>query len=104
MKNNGGENIIIYLFVNKSDLSDMREVHKDEAMSKAQNFNIAFMETSAFNGDNINKTFTDLIEKIYINFYMNINNNNKKDINKVIDLNKDNKEKAENDNNENHSI
>ena len=27
----------------------MREVHKDEAMSKAQNFNIAFMETSAFN-------------------------------------------------------
>ena len=46
----------------------------------------------------------DLIEKIYINFYMNISNNNKKDINKGIDLNKDNKEKAENDNNENHSI
>ena len=39
----------------------MREVHKDEAMSKAHNFNIAFMETSALNGDNINKIFTYLI-------------------------------------------
>ena len=82
----------------------MREVLKEEAMSKAHNFNIAFMETSALNGDNINKAFTDLIEKIYINFYVNLSNNNKKDINKGIDLNKDNKEKAENDNNENHSI
>jgi len=35
---------------------------------------------------------------------MNISNNNKKDINKGIGLNKDNKEKAENNNNENHSI
>ena len=61
LKNNGDENIMIYLIGNKSDLNDMREVHKDEAMSKAQNFNIAFMETSALNGDNINKIFTDLI-------------------------------------------
>jgi len=52
---------MIYLIGNKSDLNDMREVHKDEAMSKAQNFNIAFMETSALNEDNINKIFTDLI-------------------------------------------
>ena len=95
---------MIYLIGNKSDLNDMREVHKDEAMSEAKNFNIAFMETSALNGDNINIIFTDLIEKVYINFYVNLSNNNKKDINKGIDLNKDNKEKAENDNNENHSI
>ena len=61
LKSNGDENIIIYLFGNKSDLNDMREVHKEEAMSKAQNFNIAFMETSALNGDNINKIFMDLI-------------------------------------------
>jgi len=104
LKSNGDENKIIYLIGNKSDLNDMREVHKDEAMSKAQNFNIAFMETSALNGDNINKIFMDLIEKVYINFYMNSSNNNKKDINKGIDLNKDNKKKAENNNNENHSI
>ena len=103
-KSNGDENIIIYLIGNKSDLNDMREVHKDEAMSKAQNFNIAFMETSALNGDNINKIFMDLIEKVYINFYMNLSNNNEKDINKGIDLNKDNIEKEENNNNENHSI
>ena len=49
LKNNGDENIMIYLIGNKSDLNDMREVHKEEAMSKAHNFNIAFMETSAFN-------------------------------------------------------
>ena len=52
---------MIYLIGNKSDLNDMREVHKDEAMSKAPNFNIAFMETSALNEDNINKIFTDFI-------------------------------------------
>ena len=61
LKSNGDENIIIYLIGNKSDLNDMREVHKEEAMSKAHNFNIAFMETSALNGDNINKIFTYLI-------------------------------------------
>lgn len=35
---------------------------------------------------------------------MNLSKNNEKDINKGINLNKDNIEKAENNNNENHSI
>ena len=92
LKNNGDENIIIYLVGNKNDLIDNREVDKNEAMNKAEKYNIAFMETSALSGDNIHKIFQDLIEKVYINFFRNSNTNKEKEINKGIELNKNNKE------------
>ena len=92
LKNNGDENMIVYLVGNKSDLNDMREVRKDEAMTKSEKYNIAFSETSALYGDNIHKIFQDLMEKVYINFYRNTNINKDKEINKGVDLNEESKE------------
>ena len=99
LKNNGDENMIVYLVGNKSDLNDMREVRKDEAMTKSEKFNIAFSETSALYGDNIHKIFQDLMEKVYINFYRNVNTNREKEINKGVDLNEESNEKNNNQNN-----
>jgi small GTP-binding protein len=99
LKNNGDENMIVYLVGNKSDLNDMREVRKDEAMTKSEKFNIAFSETSALYGDNIHKIFQDLMEKVYINFYRNVNINREKEINKGVDLNEESNEKNNNQNN-----
>ncbi len=98
LKNNGDENMIVYLVGNKSDLNDMREVRKDEAMTKSEKFNIAFSETSALYGDNIHKIFQDLMEKVYINFYRNVNTNREKEINKGVDLNEESNEKNNNQN------
>ncbi len=100
LKNNGDENMIVYLVGNKSDLNDMREVRKDEAMTKSEKFNIAFSETSALYGDNIHKIFQDLMEKVYINFYRNVNINREKEINKGVDLNEESNEKNNNQNNQ----
>ena len=99
LKNNGDENMIVYLVGNKSDLNDMREVRKDEAMTKSEKYNIAFSETSALYGDNIHKIFKDLMEKVYINFYRNVNTHKDKEINKGVDLNKENKENNNNNGN-----
>ena len=100
LKNNGDENMIVYLVGNKSDLNDMREVRKDEAMTKSEKYNIAFSETSALYGDNIHKIFQDLMEKVYINFYRNVNTNREKEINKGVDLNEESNEKNNNQNNQ----
>jgi len=100
LKNNGDENMIVYLVGNKSDLNDMREVRKDEAMTKSEKFNIAFSETSALYGDNIHKIFQDLMEKVYINFYRSGNTNREKEINKGVDLNEESNEKNNNQNNQ----
>ena len=100
LKNNGDENMIVYLVGNKSDLNDMREVRKDEAMTKSEKFNIAFSETSAIYGDNIHKIFQDLMEKVYINFYRNVNTNRENEINKGVDLNEESNEKNNNQNNQ----
>ena len=100
LKNNGDENMIVYLVGNKSDLNDMREVRKDEAMTKSEKFNIAFSETSALYGDNIHKIFQDLMEKVYINFYRNVNTNREKEINKGVDLNEESNEKNNNQKNQ----
>ena len=100
LKNNGDENMIVYLVGNKSDLNDMREIRKDEAMTKSEKYNIAFSETSALYGDNIHKIFQDLMEKVYINFYRNVNTNREKEINKGVDLNEESNEKNNNQNNQ----
>ena len=67
LKSNSDEKIYTMLLGNKSDLEENREVSIEEAEKKAKNFNIAFMETSAFNGNNINKAFNELINNVYQN-------------------------------------
>ncbi len=92
LKLNGDQNICIIILGNKSDLNDQREVSKDEAMKKAELHKTAFLETSAYNGDNIAKAFDELIEEIYKNNKSFIEDSNKKEIDKGVNLN-DNKDK-----------
>ena len=65
LRTNGDKDILIILIGNKSDLNSKREVNKDEAENKAEQYNIAFLETSAKNGDNIDKAFGELVEQVY---------------------------------------
>ena len=57
--------ITIILIGNKSDLEDQRQVTKEEAEEKANKLEIAFMETSALSGDNLEKAFEKMIDEIY---------------------------------------
>ena len=65
LRTNGDKDIFILLIGNKSDLEDLREVSTEEAQAKAEQYNVAFLETSAKSGDNINKAFTKLVEEVY---------------------------------------
>ena len=55
----------IILIGNKSDLENNREVTKDEGLEKSKALGVAFMETSASNGDNIDKAFDVMIKQVY---------------------------------------
>ena len=68
LKNNGDENINIILIGNKIDLEHQREVTTEEGEKKAVLNKASFIETSAKNGDNIEKAFNLMIENVYENF------------------------------------
>ena len=55
----------IILIGNKSDLENKREVSIEQGEEKAKNSEIAFMETSALSGDNIDKAFEMMINEAY---------------------------------------
>ncbi len=65
LRTNGDKDILIILVGNKTDLEENRQVSIEEVKSKAETYNIAFLETSAKSGDNINKAFTELVEQVY---------------------------------------
>ena len=64
LKTNGSDDILIVLVGNKTDLEDKREVLTEEVEKKAKQYGIAFCETSALNGQNIEHAFDILIEQI----------------------------------------
>ena len=53
------------LIGNKTDLEDKREVLKEQGEEKAKSFGCAFLETSALNGDNINKGFEMMVSEVF---------------------------------------
>ena len=59
------KNITIILIGNKSDLEDQRQVTKEQGEEKANKLEIAFMETSAFSGENLEKAFNMMINEVY---------------------------------------
>ena len=79
LKEKGSDNILIMLVGNKSDLEDKREVQTDEVAKKTRQYKIAFCETSALNGTNIEHAFDSLVDEIS----KNIEENNKTNVNKV---------------------
>ena len=113
IKKTADPNINLILIGNKSDLKDKRQISTEEGENKAKEMNVAYLETSALNCDNVDKAFDALIEAISNkmkkemeaeeeenddNNNDNIQNKNFKDEkqNQMINLNTDNKGNKEN--------
>ena len=96
LKTNGSEDILIILVGNKSDLEDKREVSTEDGEKKAKQYGIAFCETSALQGKNIEYAFNTLIDEIILDIdnakekEMKNNKNNNKKKSKGIMLNTNN--------------
>ncbi|WCJ22474.1 hypothetical protein M5689_004562 [Euphorbia peplus] len=57
--------IVIMLIGNKADLTDQRAVPTEDAVEFADEQGLFFFETSAFNGENVERAFFRLLEEIY---------------------------------------
>ena len=66
LKTNGSEDILIILVGNKSDLEDKREVSIEDGEKKAKQYGIAFCETSALQGKNIEYAKKKKIDEIIL--------------------------------------
>ena len=65
----GLKNSVFLLIGNKNDLVDERNVDKEDGKNLANEINAAdFIETSAKNGDNVEKAFLKLIQKVLGNY------------------------------------
>ena len=69
LKTNGEEKISIILVGNKTDLEDQRKISIEQGKEKAEFYKLAFIETSALNGNNIEKAFSELITDVYKNHH-----------------------------------
>ena len=67
LKTNGDDNLSLILLGNKSDLEDKRVISTEEGKNKAEFYKSSFLETSALNGNNIEKAFSELIMDVYKN-------------------------------------
>jgi len=59
-----GEDVIIVLVGNKTDLSDKRQVSTEEGEKKAKEFNVMFIETSAKAGYNVKALFKKIAQAL----------------------------------------
>ena len=57
--------ITLILIGNKNDLEDQRQVTKEMGEEKAKELGLAFMETSACSGENLDKAFEMMINEVY---------------------------------------
>ena len=64
IKEEAGDKLPIILVGNKCDLKDARKVPKVEGQKAAKNYNMTFFETSCKDGDNVEKCFRELAQKI----------------------------------------
>ena len=69
LKSNAEEKLSIILIGNKSDLEEERKITIEQGKEKAEFYKLAFMETSALNGNNIEKAFNELITDVYKNHH-----------------------------------
>ena len=83
LKANGNEDILIILIGNKLDLEKSREVMVNDVKRKAEELKVAYFETSALDGSNIEHAFDVIVGEMVKKFGDEINqakrdsNNNK---------------------------
>ena len=65
LKKSSDKKVSIILIGNKNDLEESRQVKKEEGEMKAKEYGIAFLETSALNGNNIEIAFKTLVDEVY---------------------------------------
>ena len=61
------ETALLVLIGNKNDLNESREISYDEGLNMAEKNKMLFFETSAKNGENIEKIFKESVEHIFKN-------------------------------------
>ena len=97
LKKKENEDAYIILLGNKCDLKDKRQVTIEQGKLKAKNYDVDFMEVSAFSGENIEIAFEKMVKegiKIVIDYsenpleyYKNKYNKLKKENDKLKDVN-----------------
>ena len=55
----------VIIIGNKCDLEDQRQVTKEQGEEKAKNNEVAFMETSAYSGENLDKAFEKMMNEVF---------------------------------------
>lgn len=65
LRSHADNSIVIMLIGNKADLVDLRAVPTEDAVEFAEDQGLFFAETSALNGDNVDKAFFKVLEEIY---------------------------------------
>lgn len=65
LRDHADPNIVILLVGNKSDLKHLRAVTQEEAASYAEKERLAFIETSALDGGNVETAFQQVLTEIY---------------------------------------
>ena len=57
--------LTIVVIGNKCDLEDQRQITKEQGEEKANKLEVAFLETSAFSGENLDKAFDKMMNEVY---------------------------------------
>ena len=77
IKENNGSNIAKVLFGNKSDLSDSREVPKEDAESMANELNCLYIEGSAKTGEKVQEALDEL-SRMSFNYFKELKESEKR--------------------------
>ena len=92
--NSGDKNMTMLLIGNKCDLDNQRQVTKEQGEEKAKAFKVAFLETSASSGENLDVAFEMIMKEVYSKCKNELDEDDgmeEMQIGKEIDLTKENK-------------
>ena len=97
LKATADKKITLLLIGNKCDLEDQRQISKDQAEQKAKSFDIAYLETSALSGENLEKAFEMLVNEVYKKCHLDMEDEEDRDMvpGKDVDLNKNNNQEKQ---------
>ena len=92
--NSGDKNMTMLLIGNKCDLDNQRQVTKEQGEEKAKAFKVAFLETSASSGENLDVAFEMIMKEVYSKCKSELDEEDRMEemqIGKEIDLTKEKK-------------